>query len=361
MEKMKAQRLYQPFRLQYEDVDLPVPGPNEVRVKTAYCGICGTDEEFYYGTSAFWEKGLIHTPMTQGHEASGIVDAVGENVTDIRPGDRVVIDCIVTCGKCEACRYGRRAECKDTRCVGTINSIDGAMAEYVVMPEKGIFKLPDNVSLKLGALVEPLSITLHAVERAKIQIGDIVLITGSGTIGLGAIPFCKLRGARKVIVMGRQPYKLEIAKKLGADIVVDTGREELDSIVVQETGGKGVNAVIEATGAGEVLNQAIKLCAYGARISSPSFYSEDYRDFPLNELALRNITYEAVWSNIDTYPRVLSVLEMGRFDFESMITHFYPLERYKEALEDIHEKRIPCLKCMIEFPVEGNQGHQTGK
>ena len=347
--EMMAMRLYGPNDMRYERVPVPELGPGDVRVKMAYCGICGTDEEFYFGTSSFWADGLIHTPMTLGHECSGIIDWVGEGVTQVKVGDKVVLDPVVACGQCTACKFGNRQECPDTRCVGTINSIDGGYAEYVVIPERGVFLLPDNVSMKNGALIEPLSIALYTVERAAIAIGDTVLIAGTGAIGLGAIPFVRAKGAKTIIVMGRQDYKLAVAKEMGADITVNIGSASVREAVQSATHGKGVNCIIEATGSAEILQNLLELVAYDARVSIPSFYGAKLGQFPIDHLVLKNVSMQFVFSNADTYPRVIRMLESKKLDPSCLITHYYALKDAVQALHDLKYKKENRIKYMLEM------------
>ena len=347
--KMMAMRLYGPNDMRFEKVPVPELGPNDVRVKVAYCGICGTDEEFYFGTSSFWADGLIHTPMTLGHECSGIIDGVGDNVTQVKIGDKVVLDPVVACGQCTACKFGNRQECQDSRCVGTINSIDGGYAEYVVIPERGVFLLPDSVSLKYGALIEPLSIALYTVERANIEIGDTVLIAGTGAIGLGAIPFIRAKGAKTIIVMGRKDYKLDVAKKMGADIIVNIGSDSIEEAVQNATYGKGVNCIIEATGSEKILQTIFELVAYDARISIPSFYGKKLGQFPIDHLVLKNVSMQFVFSNSDTYPRVIRMLESKKLDPSFLITHYYALEDAIQALHNLKCKKENRIKYMLEM------------
>jgi 2-desacetyl-2-hydroxyethyl bacteriochlorophyllide A dehydrogenase len=362
--EMMAMRLYGPNDMRYERISVPELGPNDVRVKVTYCGICGTDEEFYFGTSSFYKAGLIRLPMTLGHECSGIVDAVGESVRQVKVGDRIVLDSVVACGQCVPCKFGKRQQCKELRCVGTINCVDGGYAEYVVMPERGVFLLPDTVSLESGALIEPLSISLYAVERANIAIGDTILVAGTGAIGLGAIPFIRERGAKTIIVMGRKDYKLDAAKKLGADITVNITRESLKEVILNSTDGNGVDCILEATGSPEVLNNMIELAAYDARISVPSFYGRAIDHFPIDQSVLKNISMHFVFSNADTYPRVIKMLASGKLDVSCLITHRYPLSEAIQALNDMRNRKEGGIKYLLsaggsdvnEFPTERKNG-----
>ena len=347
--EMMAMRLHGPNDMRYEKVPVPELGPADVRVKVAFCGICGTDEEFYFGTSSFWAAGLIHTPMTMGHECSGVVDAVGSEVTRVKVGDTVVIDPIISCGRCDACILGRRQECADLRCVGTINSVDGGYAEYAVFPEKGVWRLPDTIELQSAALIEPLSISLYAVERAGIQIGDTVLVAGTGAIGLGAIPFIRMKGAGSIIVAGRRDCKLATAKAMGADITVNINAVSLREAVADATGGKMANCIIDTAGSAEFLLTLLDLAAYDARVSIPSFYGNTIEHFPIDQNVLKNISMSFVFSNADTYPRVIRTLASDTIDLSPMITRTYPLKDAVCALQDLKSNKETRIKYMLDM------------
>ena len=165
----------------------------------------------------------------------------------------------VACGECEYCLEGDYGYCEHGRSVGTIDCWDGSFAEYMLMPERHLFKLPDEISLDEAALIEPASIALAGLIQSNVEFGSTVLIIGTGPVGLSAVPMAKAMGVKKLIISGRKPYKLDIAKKVGADTAVNVTCEDLKEIVMKETGGKGVDIVIETSGNIGTLNQCVQL------------------------------------------------------------------------------------------------------
>ena len=199
---------------------------------------------------------------------------MGKYVTRFKPGDRVIADTGISCGICDTCREGNYLACKQMKAVGTINAQDGAYAQYAVMPERHLYMLPDNISFEQGALVEPVATGLYSAKMGEIHMGDTVLVIGTGPIGLGATPFAALYGASKVIVAGRRDFKLELAKKFGADITVNTSKEDLVARVMEITDGEGVDVVLETSGAVEMLHTAVEVAKSGCRISCVAFYEK---------------------------------------------------------------------------------------
>ncbi len=214
---MKAARLIEPNRIEFQNIPIPELGFNDVLCDVKSAGICGTDLAIYSGESLFVKRNLVKFPLTLGHEWSGIVNQVGEGVKTFKPGDRVVGDTAISCGVCFECLKGTYLNCSNAHPVGTVNAIDGAFAESIIMPERHLFRLPDNLSFHQGALVEPVATGAYSVERGGDKPGDVVVVQGTGPIGLAAVQYAKLAGAAKVILTGRKIKKLDIGKKLAAD------------------------------------------------------------------------------------------------------------------------------------------------
>ena len=228
---MKAARLFAPRDLRVISMPVPEIGPNDVLCKVRRACICGTDLAIYSGDCSFVRNGDVDFPMTQGHEWSGVVAAVGDAVTGFKPGDRIVSDNSVACGKCPACLCGDIPKCRNVRPLGTVHAWDGAFAEYLVMPERNVFHLADSISFDEGALMEPATIAYAGIRSAEVKPGDMVLVNGSGSIGIIAVRLAKLAGASKVFVTGRTPFKLAKAKEFGADVTIDTTKESVFAVL----------------------------------------------------------------------------------------------------------------------------------
>lgn len=348
MKKMMAQRLYGPKDMRWIEVEIPDLSEHDVLVKVKYCGICGTDESIYSGESTFWADGLIHTPMTLGHEYSGVVEAVGKYVTRFKPGDRVVADTGISCGICDICREGNYLACKNMKAVGTINAQDGAYAQYAVMPERHLYMLPDIITFEQGALVEPVATGLYSAKMGNIRMGDTVLIIGTGPIGLGATPFAGLFGASKVIVAGRKDFKLDIAKKFGADVTINTTREDLVARVMELTNGEGVDVVIESSGAVDMFQAAVKVARSGCRISCVAFYEKPLLLENFDNMVIHGIQIITVMGSPNMNTVVLKMMESGKVDFTPMITQVVPLTDAKKALDDLKANSASRIKILLQ-------------
>lgn len=346
---MKAARLYGPKDLRMMDIPKPEMRDDEVLIQVKYCGICATDYSIYSGQSSFIEAGMIRFPMTLGHEYSGLVEAVGKNVTRFKPGDKVVADLAISCGICDKCLEGNYIRCKKVQAVGTINAKDGGYAEYTTMPERHVFHLADNVALKEGALVEPVGTGYHAVKQGNIQIGDNVLIIGTGPIGLGAVPFAKYSGAKNVILAGRKEYKLEIGKKMGADVTINTVKENVESRVMDITNGEGPDVIIESSGSVDMFCLSTKMIAVGGRISIVAFYEQPIKALDMDLLLLKDARIISVIGSPNAGPVVISMMQSKKMDFSPLITDIYSFGDVKEALESFKTKNDRRIKILLEM------------
>jgi 2-desacetyl-2-hydroxyethyl bacteriochlorophyllide A dehydrogenase len=349
MKTMKVARLHGIKDMRMEEMPIPTPGPNDVVCKVKRCGVCGTDYAIYSGETSFWQQGWIHVPMTLGHEWSGEVAEVGSMVKQFKVGDRVAGDTCVSCGECYNCLVGNYYRCKNNHSVGTVNAWDGGYAEYVLFPSRHLLHLPDNVSYDQGAMVEPAATALYAVKRAEVGIGDSVLVIGTGPIGLLAAKQAKISGAAKVIVAGRKEFKLTMAKKLGADVVVSTTKEKLANVVYREAGREGVDRVIEASGSIEMLKEGINLVRASGTISSVAFYEKNANDLNIDRLVLNNISFHGVGGSLWMNAPVLNLLASGQMDPTVMITERYPFSKAIEALNAMREKNENRIKIMLEM------------
>ena len=347
--EMKAARLYGANDLRIMQIPVPELKGNEVRIAVKYCGICATDHSIYSGESSFIEAGLIRYPMTLGHEYSGVIDAVGCDVTRFKVGDRVVADTGVSCGVCDVCREGDYLNCEHMQAVGTINAIDGGYAQYTVMPERHVFSLPDNISFQEGALVEPIATGLNSVKKGDIKIGDDVLVIGTGPIGLGAVPFVKYSGAKNVILAGRKDFKLDVGKKLGADITINTTKEDLYSRIMEITDGKGPNVIIESSGNADMLILSTKMIAMSGRISVVAFYEQPINNLDIDLAVIKDVQIISVMGSPNMGQVVLKMMATKKIDFSPMITGVYPLDDVKSVLDDYKNDTEKKIKRLLEI------------
>ena len=310
-------------------VEEPKTQRDQVKIQVYYSGICGTDMHFYEG-----EIKMPVTPITLGHEFSGVVVEIGEDVKGIQVGDRVTTETAKeTCGICDNCRTGKHALCTQRRALG--QQLDGAMAEYVCMPYDRVHKVPDAVSLEEAALTEPSCIAYHAViDLTQIKPQELAVVIGPGPIGLLTAQMAASMGA-KVVVLGRQrnSLRLELAKTLGADDVIMIDKEDPVKKIKEMTDGLGADYVFECSGKDDGISQAIQLCKKGGTmveigVTNPqgstitSFYQA-----VMSEVKIQ-CSFSHRYLNWD---RVLRMMETGRLQVKPLISHKFPLEQCEEA------------------------------
>jgi L-iditol 2-dehydrogenase len=344
---MRAARLLAPNDLRILDVPQPELGPHEVLCRVARCGICGTDHAIFTGEFSGVRTGTVRFPMTLGHEWSGTVAALGSRATRFALGDRVVGDTGVSCGHCTECLLGNYGNCPEGRAVGTVNAWDGAYAEYIVMPERHLFPLPENVGFDAGAMVEPAATALYAVVRAGVRTGDTVLVNGTGPIGLCAAKLAALSGAARVIVAGRRESKLKLALAFGADAVIDTTQGPMLEAVHAQAGTGGVDRIIEASGAVELLAESFRCVRPGGVVSVVAFYEKPLPEFDVDQFVFTNATVHAVAGSLGQYPPVLKLMAAGRLDPTPLITARYPFGDVLQALRDWGAKPEERVKSML--------------
>src|SRR3984957_2996677 len=243
---MKALLLSEYKHLAVAELPTPTPAAGEVLIRVAACGICGSDVHGYDGSS-----GRRIPPIVMGHEAAGVVAAVGEGVTHYQVGDRVTFDSTVYCGACEFCQRGEVNLCNHREVVG-VSWRDyrraGAFAEYVTVPERILYRLPDSLSFADAAMLEAVSVAIHAVRVAETAGGETALVIGAGMIGLLILQAARAAGCSRIFVAGVDATRLELARVLGADPAIEGSGESLTSRIEQLTGGRGVDLVFEAVG-----------------------------------------------------------------------------------------------------------------
>lgn len=328
---------------------IPVPRPkaNEVLIKIHYCGVCGTDQDLFSGDCSFTQNGQVTYPVRLGHEWSGVVEAVGSDVTRFKPGDRVVGDNAVCCGECEACLKGDFGHCRNTRNVGTINPIyDGAFAEYFILPDYHVYKIPDTLPLKEAALCEPLSVARGATKKMDITPESTVVVIGTGCIGLSAAVLAKCAGAGQVFLLGKNNEKLRSAERLG---VITVNVKECDpvALILSKTGGKGADFVIECSGAEGTLTQAISVAMRKGKIALIGFYEKKEKEIDIDKIVTNELSIIGIMGEYGNIGEVLTVLEEHKPSLLPLITDELPFE---ECAPAFMRKNYPnAIKTMIRI------------
>lgn len=333
-----------PRRISIEDVECPVPGKGEVLVQVKACGLCGSD---IHGFMDVESKGRV-AGLIMGHEPSGIVAQCGEGAERFAPGTRVVIDPQFVCGECYACKHAWYNICENGGIIGSsLRSFhQGAMAEYVVVGERHLHRLPDGMSFEEGALMEPVSNSIHAVNRAGIKIGDKVAVIGAGTIGLCMIQAARVAGAQTIIAIDVSDYHLELAKQLGADYIINSKNCDPIEEVRRIYGGIGADVTIEAVGIGETYRQASlmtrkrgTLVFFGAARETATIHLYPILHRELNIVGCTGFDVELDMG--------LELVEQGKINVKPLITHAFSVLDTGKAIETAVKDPNSVLKAVI--------------
>lgn len=319
----------------------PVCSADRVKVEVKYTGICGTDLHIYHETFK------SYPPVILGHEFSGIVVEIGENIKNAKIGDRVAVlgSTAVTCNSCQYCKTGYYMLCSTRRGMG--HGVNGSFTKYAVVREDMLYKVPDSVSLEEAALSEPLACAVQAIEElTDIKVGDTVLLSGPGPIGLICLSLMVMKGC-KVIVAGTpsDEARFKIAKELGADILVDVVNEDLQAVVMRETGGIGVDVTVECAGVDLSISsclQAVKKLGKHIQVGiAGKEITVDFDTILYKQLQV----YGTLAHSITTWNRVTQILTQGKINLAPIITHKLPLSEWSDAFEMCEQKA--CGKVLL--------------
>lgn len=331
-----------------EEYPKPVPTDDQVLVKVLRNGICATDMAILSGEAGFMRNGSTSYPVRFGHEFVGEVVEAGENVKTLKLGDRVISEGFVSCNQCGPCKKGNFRGCEHLMSVGTINTWPGSYAEYVLFPERHLIRIPEGIGNDAAALIEPAAVGMDGVQKAGIVPGEsTVLVVGVGAIGIAAAVLAKHYGAKKVMLSGRTPYKLELAKKMGVDVVCNPREESLVDFVRRETDGRGVDILIECSGSIAVLDDCVEVLAEGGKLAIVAFYEKIYTTFDIDKFVMKNCTLISVMDH--AYHAVIDAMLEG-VDLLPLITSRVKFEdcgaKMMEMLKETSKKDI---KIMVDF------------
>lgn len=351
-EMMKCAVLYGVDDVRIEGRPVPVPGPGEVLVKIQRVGVCGSD--VHYFKQGRIGDFVVQAPMILGHESAGIVVATGDQVTRFRAGDRVAIEPGYTCGKCEYCRSGHYNLCPDVVFMAT-PPVDGAMAEYVAWPEDFSFALPDNMTFDDGAMMEPLSVGLWAVERGQLRPGDSVAIFGCGPIGLVTLQAARIAGATTLICVDIEPSRLARAASLGATATIDdksrTAVEQIRALMIQQGRDErraGVDVAFETAGSVPTTRNALAVTRHGGVAVLTGLPSQPMVELDIVSAASKEIDIRGQFRYANRYPSAIALTSSDRIDVASLVTHHFPLDQAAEALRFADEHKDVAIKVMVD-------------
>lgn len=334
---MQTVELTEPGVFEHRERDRPDPAPGELLVRTTHVGICGSDVHYYeHGRIGDY---VVEDPLILGHESAGEVAAVGEGVTGFEPGDEVTLEPGIPCGECARCRAGEYNLCPKVEFMATPPD-HGAFAEYVAWDADFAYRLPENVSTRAGALCEPLSVAIHATRRADVELGDSVLVSGAGPIGMLVGEAVRAAGAGSVLVSDVVETKLERAEAYGATVTVNAADESLAEAVDDFTDGEGVDVVIEASGAAASIESTVDVVRRGGTVVCIGLSAEDEIPVETNEIVDKELDFKGSFRFRNTYDDAVSLLERGAVDVEKIIDFEMPMSDLTAAFERAMEPDV---------------------
>ena len=338
---MKAAGYHGPGDLRVEEVPVRKLKDNEVKIQVKYCGICGTDIHIFHGDGGCCD---VTPPLVPGHEFSGVVAEVGAGVKTVKVGDRVTGDPNDMCGECYFCKNGMQHFCKNNIGIGT--TVDGGFAEYVIMREKQVYKVSDELSFIEAAMAEPISCCLHGIDLCNIKAGDTVLVIGGGPIGMIMMQLAKNAGASKVIMSEPVEEKREQALKLGATKTIDPLHEDVEAVLAEYC--ENVNVVIECVGNVHTQADAVRFAGKGATIMYFGLAAPE-ESFPIrpDDIFKKELHITSSYINPYSFERAIQILESGTVELESLITNVVPLDDIADVFTKPEYRRTG--KVMIQI------------
>jgi L-iditol 2-dehydrogenase len=341
---MQALLLTEYRQLELTTLDRPTVGPEDVLVSVRACGICGSDVHGYDGST-----GRRIPPLVMGHESAGVVAEVGANVASIRPGDHVALDSLLSCGECDVCRQGQTNMCAGRRILGVACPEfrqQGAFAEFIVVPEQAVHPVPNDLPFEHAALVEPVSVALHAVGRLRIDLGDSAAVVGSGMIGLLVIQALKIAGCDEVIAIDLDDDRLRLAAELGATATVNSANCDAVAAVLERTAGRGVDVALEVVGAAKPLATAIGCVRRGGQIGLVGNLAAEV-PLPLQTVVMRELALFGSCASAGEYPRAIELIANGAIQVAPLISAIAPLADGPRWFERLYAREPGLLKVVL--------------
>jgi threonine 3-dehydrogenase len=315
--------------VEIHDVPVPTPGPGEILLQVLRAGVCGTDLHIWEWDQ--WARNRMKPPTTVGHEFVGQVVELGPGVSGVTLGDRVSCESHVVCGHCTACRTGNGHVCENTRILGV--DVNGGWAEYVAVPAANAWHAPENIPLEVQGIMEPLGNAVHTAFAGPLSACRIA-VTGCGPIGLFAIAVARAAGASQVIASDVSPYRLELARKMNADAVIDVSKEDFTARVRELTDGRMLDGVLEMSGNAKAIRDGLAALRNGGRLSLLGLPRENF-ELDWNQLLIfKGITLHGIVGRrmYDTWYVMDNLLRTGRLDVRPAITHIMPMEKVDDAI-----------------------------
>lgn len=352
-ETMRAAVMHGIRDVRLEDRPVPHPAPHEVLVKIGPVGVCASD--VHYFTHGRIGDFVVRAPLVLGHEAAGVIVEVGAQVKGLQAGQRVTLEPGWTCGRCHYCKSGRYNLCPDVVFMAT-PPVDGAFAEYVAWPASFTYPIPDTMTLEEAALMEPLSVGVWATQRGNVKAGDSIAVVGSGPIGLVVLQVAKARGATTRIAVDVEPYRLDLARRLGATHVLNA--RELDPVAaIRELTGAlqgfapahaGVDVAFETAGTVATTRTTLAAVRPGGNAVLVGLPPEPMAELDIVSAAAREISIHGEFRYANTYPTAIALTAGGAVDVASLVTHRFDLAEAAVALAFADEHKHEAMKVVVD-------------
>jgi L-iditol 2-dehydrogenase len=342
---MKALVLTAYKQLDLIEMEKPQPGVDELLIRIHACGICGSDVHGYDGST-----GRRLPPIVMGHEAAGVVEAVGGAVTEFKLGDRVTFDSTVYCGQCFYCRRGQVNLCEDREVIGVSTPAfrrHGAFAEYVTVPARLAYLLPNEMPFAHAAMIEAVSVAVHAVSLTPIALNDTVVVVGAGMIGLLALQAAKLAGAGRVIVVDVDDTRLALARSLGASGVINSTNSDPIAKIQELTQGRGADAALECVGVSATVKLAIDVVRKGAAVTLVGNVAPTV-ELALQSVVTRQIRLQGSCASSGEYPACIALMAQGAIRVEPLLSAVAPLAEGAEWFRRLYAREAGLLKVVLQ-------------
>ena len=341
---MKTLLMSEYNHLEIADLPLPTAGYGEVLVRVEACGICGSDVHGFDGST-----GRRIPPIVMGHEAAGTVETIGEGVTKYKKGDRVTFDSTIYCGECQYCKRGQINLCDNREVIG-VSCGDyrrhGAFAEYVLVPERIMYPLPDNFGFNEAAMLEAVSVAMHGVKVSQLEGGETALVIGAGMIGLLTLQAARAAGCKRVFISDVDATRLEMARQVGADEVLHCSGAELLAEVMRLTGGNGVDVALEAVGRNETVASAIDCTRKSGKVTLIGNIMPEVT-LPLQKVVVKQLRLQGSCASSGEYPEAIELIAQGKIKVKPLITAVASLEEGPRWFERLHSREPNLMKIIL--------------
>ena len=336
---MKAINLAQPWDIACVDLEKPVPGPGEALIKIKTAGICGSDIGAFRGTN-----GLVSYPRIIGHELAGIIESIpDDNPKGLKVGDKVIVDPYLYCGHCYPCSIGRTNCCTDLKVLGV--HVDGGMAEYYCHPADMLIKIPEGMSWEQAAMAEPLTISLHGIHRGGLQAGEYCAIIGAGPIGLVAGMVAQAYGAH-AILLDLVQERLDFAKSLGIEYVINSGKEDPVERIKEITGGEMAHQVMECSGANPAIRQTFDLVSNAGRITLTGWPKKE-TSLPTDVITKKEIDIRGARTSAGEFEEALDLINSRKVDMMKILTKTVTMDEAPDTIVDIEKNPGNYMKVVV--------------